>query len=186
MSDTPAGWEGILDPGEVILWQGRPGGGLYLRGRDVIFFLFGMVFCLFALVWMLGTPGLLSLTALPHFCAGLAIAFGGPLWSMIRRRGTWYTLTTRRAIIATDLPVLGKQLNSHPIDARTGLRLLRHARTESLHFAEEVRRGRNGTYKVPIGFDHLTDANAVMGLIRDIQAGNAQRAGQPGPREVPA
>ena len=50
---APAGWEGILDPGERILWQGRPVPGIVWRPQQMVTFLFGLAFAGFALFWML-------------------------------------------------------------------------------------------------------------------------------------
>ena len=35
MSIAPSGWDGLLDEGEVFLWQGRPEAGLPLHNTDV-------------------------------------------------------------------------------------------------------------------------------------------------------
>ena len=50
---APAGWEGILDTGETILWQGRPDGKIVLRPANTATFVFGLAFAGFALFWMI-------------------------------------------------------------------------------------------------------------------------------------
>ena len=46
MSDSS--WENILDPGERILWQGRPDGAVVFRIQNAVTFLFGLAFAGFA------------------------------------------------------------------------------------------------------------------------------------------
>ena len=172
MSD---GWEGILDPGEEILWQGRPDGGFHLRGRDIFTLLFGLFFAGFALVWMIAAAaagGGFWAFGLIHFTVGLVVMGGPTLWSMILRRNTWYTLTDRRAIIATDAPLAGRRLKSYPIVAQTQVEFI-DARHDSIHFAETIKRGKNGTYRVPIGFEYIEEGPRVLGLIRGIQQAHA-------------
>lgn len=181
MSDAPEGWEGILDAGEEILWQGRPDGGFHLRGRDFFLVAFGLFFAGFALFWMImaaQAPGAFWMFGLLHFGVGLAIMAGPTLWARVRRRHTWYTLTDRRAIIATDAPIQGRRLMSYPITASTRVEFI-DAAQDTIHFAEEVRRGKNGTYTVPIGFEYIGgDGPEVLRLIRRIQTEHqAEKAG---------
>ncbi|MEZ5796022.1 MAG: hypothetical protein R3D63_00080 [Paracoccaceae bacterium] len=110
---VPEGWEGILTPGERILWQGRPEPGIDWRGLVGGRMLFGLVFAGFALFWMAmafsmtrqapGGLGLLfPLFGLPFLLVGVQMA-GGHLWlDARRRRGTHYTLTDRAAFVATE------------------------------------------------------------------------------------
>lgn len=168
---VPAGWEGILDPGERILWQGRPDQRLVFGGADLVNGIFGLFFAGFALVWMLiaaAGGGFFWTFGLLHFAVGLGIALGPSLWSMHRRRRTWYTLTDRRAFIATDTRFTGRTLRSWPIRPDTALTLA-EGQPPSLWFAEELRRGKRGTFRVPVGFERIPDAPAVMALMRGIQ-----------------
>lgn len=50
----PPGWEGILEPGERILWQGQPDSGIRLDGFDLRRALPGLAMAAFALFWMWG------------------------------------------------------------------------------------------------------------------------------------
>ena len=168
---VPAGWEGILDPGERILWQGRPDAQLAIGVAEVMGGLFGLAFAGFALLWMIIAAmggGFFWTFGLLHFGVGLGIAFGPPLWSVHRRRRTWYTLTDRRAFIATDTRFTGRTLRSWPIRPDTALTLA-EGRPPSLWFAQELRRGKRGSFHMPVGFERITDAPAVMALMRGIQ-----------------
>lgn len=173
LATVPAGWEGILDPGERILWQGRPVPGIVWKPLHFMTMGFGLMFAGFALVWMImaaqGPPGF-WMFGLGHFSIGLGIAFGPPLWGAYKRARTWYTLTDRRAFIATDLPVFGRRLQSWPIDEDTVLEF-EDDEPGSIWFATRRVRTKSGTRTVKIGFERVSGARDLFSLIRKVQRG---------------
>lgn len=174
-ANTPPGWDGILDPGEQILWQGRPDARVQLRVTQAFSVLFGLAFAGFAVFWMImaaQSGGLFWMFGLLHFAVGLGVAFGSVFWDAFRRSRTWYTLTNARAFIATDLPVLGRRLTSYPIAPSTALEFDQNT-PASLYFAHEHRRTRNGSRRQRIGFERISDGDKVYRLIRQIQKGSA-------------
>lgn len=176
MSTAPAGWDGILDEGERIVWQGRPDPSFHLSIGTVFIAVFGLFFAGFALFWMVMASragGVFWMFGLIHFSAGVGIIFFGTYWDTLRRRGTWYTLTDRRAFIATNLPFKGKRLQSYPITAETALDFTAGPQA-TIHFAREERRGNKGRrYTVPVGFERIADGDAVYRLFRKVQEGSA-------------
>ena len=104
--------------------------------------------------------------------AGLHMAGGYAVTRALARRYTWYTLTNRNAYVATNLPWQGKRLKSYPIAGDTVLEF-DGSFPGSIHFAHKIRRGKNGSYRVPIGFERIDDAREVYRLMRDIQKGPA-------------
>lgn len=168
-----AGWEGLLDAGETILWQGRPAQGFYLRPDKAVTAVFGLAFAGFALFWMTMAAqggGSFWVFGLIHFTVGAGIAFSALFGPTLRLRATWYTLTDRRAFIGTDLPFRGRQLESYPIRPDTPLEL-RAGPPDTIHFAREERRGTKGRrYMVDIGFERIEDGAGVMRLMRGTQA----------------
>jgi len=140
---APEGWDGILQPGEQILWQGRPVPGINWQTLDYGRILFGLVFGGFAAFWILaaaltgaGTlPGIIfPLFGLPFLAVGLKMV-GEQLWLDQRRlRGTHYTLTTQAAFIATT--IRGRRsLQRYPL--KTGLPIaLEDGDTGNLWFDE--------------------------------------------------
>lgn len=169
------GWDGLLDPGEKILWQGQPDSGIRLRVGDYIMIVFGLFFGGFALFWMVlasAAGGGFWAFGLLHFAVGAGITlwpiFGRPY---VRHR-TWYTLTNKRAFIASKTPFQGKTLNSYPITAGTSL-TLEQGPPGSIFFATERRRVKNGTREVRVGFEHIENARDVFGKFRTIQRGEA-------------
>jgi hypothetical protein len=175
MSAAP-GWEGILDDGEKILWQGRPDGGFYFKPGNIATFVFGLFFAGFALFWMVmaaSAGGGFWMFGLIHFAVGIGLSFGAIFWGTLRRNRTWYTLSDRRAFIATDLPFKGKELRSYPIERDTVLDY-RQGRFSTIFFTDEVRRGNKGRrYTVPIGFERISEGEKVYRLMRDVQKGAA-------------
>ena len=142
------------------------------RLANVLTSVFGLIFAGFALFWMMlasRAGGGFWMFGLIHFSVGLGLAVGPPFVSAWRRRHTWYTLTDRRAFIATDVPMQGRKLKSYPIDAGTTLDFTGGPRA-SIHFAHDYRRGKNGSYRVPIGFERIADGDKVYQLFREVQS----------------
>jgi hypothetical protein len=177
--DVPAGWGGILDAGERILWQGRPDQGFHLEITRLPLAVFGLFFAGFALFWMVMAAqagGVFWMFGLLHFSVGVGLAFSALAWGTLKRRATWYTLTDRRAFIATRLPLRGKRLDSYTITPDTRLSL-RDGSPGSVLFGREERRGNKGrVYTVDIGFERIDDAGSAFEILRDIQRRAEQEA----------
>lgn len=170
-----AGWEGILDDGETILWQGCPDTKIVWQMANVMTFLFGLLFAGFALFWMVMASfagGFFWMFGLIHFGVGISISFGAMFLSAFKRRRLWYTLTNQRAFIASEMPFRGRKLSSYPITEATTLDFIDGA-PASIHFASQTRRGRNRVHTLPVGFERIEDGRSVYRLIRNIQEGAA-------------
>ncbi|PWE26774.1 hypothetical protein C4N9_20260 [Pararhodobacter marinus] len=209
MSKVPAGWEGILDEGEQILWQDRPDGRL----RPGDFFGFKLVFAIFftgfAVLWIAGarwmspTDGfdLFPLFGVPFVLVGLYMMIGAPIWEAHVRRNTWYTLTDRAAFIATDLR--GKRkLERHGFEDMNALSLAEgnpgtvwFRRQTSSYTTTTPHRSLPGPGVVPgmpggvggrhrrtrttttyKGFERITDARRVYGLLLRAKAAREEAA----------
>ncbi len=188
----PPGWEDILDPGETLLWQGRPDHGPAFRPQHPMQVVMGVFFVVFSTVWIKmafwitgGFPddagGLVDI--FPYFgvlflAVGLYMAGGFVLWDMLRLSRTTYTLTDRRAFIATDLPIQGRRLRSWPLDADTRLSLDDGDRGSVWFAWKEVSWRSNGslhsvkTQQVPVGFERIAEARRVYRMMRDITRGD--------------
>ena len=166
------GWDGILDPGEEIVWQGRPDQAFHVSARDIPPALFALFFTGFAVFWMnraATMAGPFWMFGLIHFSVGLGIFWKSVFGATHRRRRTWYTLTDRRAFIATRSLRKGKELKSYPIAADTRL-TYQDGPPATIHFARERRRGNKGrSYTVPIGFERIADGPDVLARLRRIQ-----------------
>ena len=128
----------------------------------------------FALFWMVmasAAGGGFWMFGLIHFSVGVGLAILPPFWGAWRRRHTWYTLTDRRAFIATDTPFVGRRLKSYPIESDTSIDYAPGA-PATIHFAHETRRTKNGSRQVDIGFERIDQGDEVYRLMRNIQRGD--------------
>jgi hypothetical protein len=174
----PDPWQGLLEPGERILWQGRPDAHPDWRMLSVQRTVLGAVFAIVALIWIVqastlaGGGGLVTLIGLPFLGLGLYQLGGHVLWDAFRRARTWYTLTDRRAFIATDLPLRGKRLQSYPI-TRDTLLSFDDAPLASIGFAFAPVPLKRTTRLRMIGFERIADGRAVYALIRGVHGRDA-------------
>jgi hypothetical protein len=200
---TPSGWEGLLEEGEEILWQGKPDSAVDYRQLASGTTLFGLFFAGFATFWvsmaMFITSGMTDavgrgiafffpLFGVPFILVGLYLVFGRLFWDAYQRRRTHYTLTNRAAFIATDL--LGKRrLDRHEITARNRLSL-EDDTPGTVWFATVMhhhrrRKGPNRTgfrhattTEENIGFRRIAEARRVFALMRDVQAAALAQQGK--------
>lgn len=172
------GWDDLLDPGESILWQGRPERGFALSPVRPIQMAMGVFFMLFSLFWITMAEGITGgmrgagdaiqwfpkfgwfFFAIGAWNAGLYL-----LWAHVVRQRTVYSLSDRRAFIATNLPVLGRKLKSYPLDDGSPVELDDGA-PGSVWFASRRVQTKNGSSTQRIGFERIRDARKVYQLIR--------------------
>lgn len=172
---TPPGWDGILQPGEQILWQGRPTPRLRFVPRQIPRILFGLAFTGFSVFWMskaMQSGGGFWMFGLIFFFVGLSQTARAIAGDGLLHRFTTYTLTNRRAFIATKAPIIGKRLQSYPITATTPIDF-RNDDPPSIHFATTRMAGRFGSQTQSAGFEHIEDGQHVLALIRKVQRGEA-------------
>lgn len=187
-----SGWDGILEPGETILWQGQPQPGIIWRDALSPLGLFGVVFTGFSLFWITAAASMLAegpgfpftlfpLFGLPFLLVGLFMMGGHVVLDAYVRATTWYTLTDRTAYVAR--AILGKRtLESYPIAAMDRLELtdgmpgdVIFGVARQAHPERVARQGRarnklvTGTV-TQTGFRKITEARKVWRMIRDRQA----------------
>lgn len=173
-SVAPAGWEGLLEPGERLLWQGRPDGRVHWRAPALRQWGMGLGFGGFgALVLALAGGNALDTGLFVVFGAvlvGVGVYYLGAchLWYAWLRRRTDYAVTDRRALIR----VRGR-LRAWVI----GPAMVIDADPPSVWFARahagDMFRGRRTLIRQRIGFDPIEDAAGVAALMRQVQAGRA-------------
>ena len=76
-----------------------------------------------------------------------------------------------RGIIARQ--AWGRSLKSWPLDAGANIDY-RPGAEATIYFAEEQRRGKNGSYTVRRGFEFIPDGDQVYRLMRAIQQGRLE------------
>ena len=203
------GWAGVLAADEVLLWQGRPAPGLSWRGGENATVLLGG--CVLALlgvfawdVWhhadgsepVVAEGGVGGMVAFAVF--GMVLAVSGPLAMRMVRRGTWYTLTSHRAIVAHWPTVWGltlyRGMDAYPVTEvevvpsdLPGLWTVHVARLSQRETfdggwrrAVPVGRGRGRARDPRVGFERLEDAGHVAALCRQVQAATAPQPARPG------
>jgi hypothetical protein len=175
------GWEGILDPDEKVLWQGQPEPGVRYewrkRSKPLFFGMFTIV-SIYIVAQLAREGGLQWIFGLPFVLIGLYHLVFIHYWQDYVRRHTHYTVTSKRAIIATD--VLGrKTLKSYPLSENTEPELEERNGLTDIYFAEKLRQvlddRRDGirgtrTARQQIGFERLRDGRKVYEILRRARA----------------
>jgi len=165
-------WKGILDEDEKILWQGRPDCKFKLSLGQFVGGLFGLTFAGFALFWMISVfmaaGGFFWMFGLLHFIVGAVMAGFSLVGPAYKCRHTWYTLTDRRAFIATDMIFKGKFLNFYPITSETHL-TFQDGNPASVYFHNGFRTTKKNSQNIGIGFERIQDGATVYRHMRDIQ-----------------
>lgn len=196
-------WDAYLDPDEEILWQARPDSRITWRGGEIWTVLIGVIILAFIAFGLWDTwrhsdgsvPFTLgsAFSVLVFMAIGILVMLSGPVGLHIVREGTWYTLTTRRAIIAHWPVVFGisvyRGLDCYPITAVSvvgsdvdGLMTAHFARLSNRHtFVEgdgwrraghtfSLSEGNKRIRDHPVGFERIADAAQVADLCRKVQA----------------
>jgi hypothetical protein len=170
-------WDGILDPDEQIEWQGAPVQGLYWQ--------LGRRKTLWAIAAAVGALTLLAFTYRPStdgsgnpilvFLAwGVIAAVVYHAWSFWDRRRTFYTLTNKRAFIATWH--FGVQtLRAYPIATMRPLRLVDTRPGDVWFDLDTAQRkdrstGRWEDHIVEVGFLTLADPREVHDALVRLRA----------------
>jgi hypothetical protein len=95
----------LLEPGERLLWSGRPMLGLMLRASDAIAIPFSLLWCGFAVFWewsviSIGSaPWFFELWGIPFVAVGFYFVFGRFVVDAYQRGRTFYGITDQRAVI---------------------------------------------------------------------------------------
>lgn len=171
------GWVGLLDADERILWQGQPDTQFNLRLDDLKSAGFGLFFTAFSLFWMamaFKSGGYFWMFGLLHFAVGASITARALLKNWWIRRFSHYSLSNKRAFIATDLPYMGRKLRSWPISPMTELTLI-EGKSDSLFFGQDVTAtGHGQIQRSAVGFEQIQGGREVHALMRAIQRGHEE------------
>ncbi len=168
-------WQDYLDPGEKLLWQGAPAGGIRFSITGLVQSAFGVFFLGFSVFWVamalnIGADGPLSLFfplfGLPFVLIGLWLVIGHWFFDAYKRRRSRYALTNKRAIIARR--VFGRRLESYPILADSEISLV-EGRFDTVNFHQKTVIRNNGTSRANIGFRYIRDGRKVYNLLLDIK-----------------
>jgi hypothetical protein len=171
---------GSLDPGESLLWTGRPARGVLLRPVDAFLIPFSVLWCGFAVFWetmaVRGRVVPFALVGAPFVAIGLYVLIGRFFADARRRARTFYGLTDRRVILVSGL--FSRQVDSLPLRTLSGVSVhLRKDGSGSLSFGPPHPFGSwyaampwPGTagYQTP-GFERIPDAKRVHDQVLEAQ-----------------
>ena len=113
-----------LDVGENLLWSGKPKAGIVFTNADIFLIPFSLLWCGFAIFWLMttigvGAPLFFTLFGIPFVIIGLFIVFGRFLIDQKRRSNTIYGLTEKRVIIKSG--VFSKKVRSLSVSNLTDI-----------------------------------------------------------------
>lgn len=166
---VPAGWEGILDPDERILWQGRPMDQLTWDDIGPAQGLMGLFFIGFSSFWMFMAAqggGFFWMFGLIFLAVGFVNSVGRPFLLSYLRRHTHYTLTSKRAFVATD-PFGRRGLKSYPITPDMPLEFTGGS-PGTIRFGV-VRQNEMALTTLRPVFERLPDGRDVLDLVHQVQ-----------------
>lgn len=95
-----------LDDNETLLWTGQPKKGIVFRTTDLFLIPFSIIWCGFAIFWVIiasKTSGLFALFGIPFVIIGLILVFGRFIIDSKQRENTYYGLTKHRIIIKSGI-----------------------------------------------------------------------------------
>ena len=91
-----------LSKDETLLWTGKPRIGIVFRVADIFMIPFSILWCGFAIFWVIGASqagGIFALFGIPFVVVGLIFVFGRFIIDSKQRNCTTYGLTNNRVLI---------------------------------------------------------------------------------------
>lgn len=178
---SAAEWDGILEEGERILWQGSPDPKVQISRAAVRPMLLGVGPIIFAVVMYRVTGPDLSFRDPPSYvlygvmallmAMGLWMIIGAPFREARKRRNSFYTLTTKRAFIG-----LGgdrRTLEHHEITEDTPI-IFHPGDRATLYFARRIIKSSDPDTSdriEPIGFELIREGDHVHQLMTAVRDG---------------
>ena len=175
MSDAPIGWEDIFEPGEVLLWQGRPDPSFAWQKRHILPVLLGLGVACLGVIWIFFTPlgnGYTVIMGVVLLLLAAFLAIAPPVMAAMVRKASWYSLSNKHGFIAMHRPNLGRRLNAYPIDPDYPIKF-DGKDPATINFAIAARQTGKTSDLVKISFDLIEDGQKVYDMMRDIQEGTA-------------
>jgi len=170
-----------LDPGEHLLWSGRPRQGVMFRGADALLLPIGLVWLSLAIAWevvlFVGEPDVpdqfdlwdigFVFWGIPFVLAGLYFVFGRFVTDAQLRAGTIYGLTDHRVLVLHE-EKNRRQLRTLALNALGAMHLTERKDGRGTISFGVGSFGAGGLYN-PLAFEGIDQARAVLQRIRDAQ-----------------
>ncbi|MGR3492222.1 MAG: hypothetical protein ACU0DW_09200 [Shimia sp.] len=165
-------WAKRLDQDETLLWEGKPDTRFHLTPIVMLEVAAGVLLIIGAIAYginlgeRLDQFGQIVLTIAT--ITGLFMVGHGLLSDVISRRGQWYALTDRAAMIERD-PLVGQSaVETYAIDQDMPISL-ENTRPPTLWFADKLVDTESGQMVEKIGFERIAEAQDVLALLREAQ-----------------
>lgn len=168
-----------IDPGERLLWTGKPRPGVFLRREDAFMIPISLLWGGFAIFWEIaalssGDP-LFAIFGIPFVCMGLYIIFGRFFVDARIRERTTYGVTNERILIVKGL--FSQELTSLSLSTLSESTLVQHGNGRgSIRFGAKhpMSTFAAGSWPgagrhAPPTFEFIQDPREVYNLIREAQ-----------------
>jgi len=175
MSIAPTGWEDIFEPGEVLLWQGRPDPKIVWQKGHFLPAILGLSVAGLGILWIFFTPlgdGYASILGVFLLLLAAFLGIGPPVMSAMVRKATWYSLSNRRGFIAMNREQVGRKLSAYVIEPDFDIKFDGQD-PATIMFAIEIRQPGSASYIAKISFDRIAEGQKVYDMMRSIQEGKA-------------
>lgn len=171
--------QSLLEPGEEILWSGRPQQGLILRPSDGLAIPFSLVWCGFAIFWESqviehGAPDFFDIWGIPFVLIGLYLVFGRFFYDAFQRRRTYYAITNQRVVIVTR--AFSNNIRTLALEGLTDINLsVKTNGRGTLRFGRDASAYGSFSFRWPgmsgmaPAFEGIDNAAAVLRIVRDAQ-----------------
>jgi len=113
-----------LDRDENLLWTGKPKSGIVFRTADIFMIPFSILWCGFAIFWLVLASrgaGIFALFGIPFVLMGLVFVFGRFIIDAKQRANTVYGITENRILIKSG--IFSKSIKSLNIRTLTEVEL---------------------------------------------------------------
>ncbi|HEY1720112.1 MAG TPA: PH domain-containing protein [Magnetospirillaceae bacterium] len=176
--------DGLLEPGEKILWEGQPRRGLVFRASDIVVIPLSLIWCGFAIYWEYKAAkqpaSMVPVLGILFVLIGLHFAVGRFFYDAFVRHGTRYALTNQRVLISLG-GVFTRELQSLPLEGLMNIRLSETRNgAGTIKFGAdpdpriETKPGRT-SYLIPV-FEGIEDGRTVYHRIHAAQKALAAKA----------
>lgn len=163
-------WTEVLEDGEQLLWQGRPGIGVFVSTFQYLIMATFLLSITNIYYFSGGPPEKHSLAVNLFYTAYFVLIVLYVLWPLVVRRRSKYAVTNKRALIAVQKPSARTQITSYPAQDWTPL-VLTDKPPSNLYFtSRETFALRAANRHQKVGFEQISDGNDVHKIMQDVQS----------------
>jgi hypothetical protein len=178
-----SGLQSLLQPGESLLWSGRPDPRAFLTPSDAYLVFFGAIWLTFSVFWEVSAvrgagsyP--FGIFGVPFILIGVWLLVGRPIQVRAIRKRTVYAITDRRAIVLTRRGWVDSPIRDQPVDvarSRSGRVSVSIGTPVPVTSTFPMQSGAGGSvmipsrrrtrYVAPIVFSQVADGEALLAAL---------------------